>query len=323
MSDRIVITRPLPGDARVMLADAGFENTWCYDVDDNLPRETLLEQIQGAAGLLCLPGDRNVNAEVFDAAGESLKVISQYAVGYDNIDVEEAKKRGIAVGHTPDPVTEPTTDMTWLLLLGAARRVTEGAALVRNGAWTGVGPNILLGHRVRGKTLLIIGPGRIGLAVARRSVPWDMKLLYHGRTWHLVFETVPLFGRRVDLDEGLREADFVSIHTPLTDQTHHLIGARELDLMKRSAVLINTARGPIIDETALVDALREKKIAAAGLDVFENEPALHPGLAELDNAFILPHLGSATLEDRQWMTRTAVENLVAGLRGETMPFPVV
>lgn len=320
MSDpRIIITRPLQGEPRTLLEQAGFGNIWINPHDARLSRPELLAAIRGAHAVLATPADTLINAEFFDAAGPQLIIVSNYAVGVDNVDLAEAARRQIIIGHTPNAVTEPTADIAWLLLLGAAKRAGEGERLVRSGQWRGVGPNELLGHRIIGKTLLIIGAGRIGLATARRSLGWEMKVLYHARSRHEAFEQPPINARRISLEEGLAQADFVSIHTPLNDETRHMINAERLALMKRSAILINTARGAVIDEAALVQALRSKTIAAAGLDVYEKEPALHPGLAELDNTFLLPHLGTATVDDRIAMMHIAVDNIIAALRGQTPP----
>lgn len=323
-SPRIIITRPLPGGPVRLLNEAGFTNVWVNPRDERLPRAELLGAIRGAHAVLATPADTLINAEFFDAAGPQLRIVSNYAVGVDNTDLIEAKKRGIIVGHTPHAVTEPTADIAWLLLLGAAKRASEGERLVRSGTWKGVGPNEMLGHRVVGKTLLIVGAGRIGLATARRSIGWDMKVLYCARSRHLEYERPPINASRVELNEGLRQADFISIHTPLTPETRHLINAERVALMKPTAILINTSRGAVIDEAALVQALHEKRIAAAGLDVYEHEPQLAPGLADLPNTFLLPHLGSATVEDRMWMMEIAVKNVVACLRNEPLPheFPM-
>lgn len=318
-NSRIVITRPIPGDPRKLLVDAGFPNVWVNPRDERLPRPELLAAIPEAHAVLATPADTLINCEFFDAAGPQLKIVSNYAVGVDNIDLAEAKRRGILVGHTPNAVTEPTADIAWLLLLGAAKRAAEGERLVRSGTWKGVAPEQLLGHRVIGKTLFIVGAGRIGLATAKRSIGWEMNVLYHARSRHEEFERSPINAKRVSLEEGLREADFVSIHTPLTAETRHLINADRLRMMKPGAILINTARGAVIDETALVDALRSKAIAAAGLDVYEREPHLAPGLIELENTFLLPHLGSATVDDREWMMQIAVNNIIAALRGQKLP----
>jgi len=319
MSHRIIITRPLPGDPVALLKQRGFNDVWCNPDDKALSRAKLLEVIAGAHAVLATPADTQINAEFFDAAGEQLVIVSNYAVGVDNTDLDEAARRGILVGHTPHAVTEPTADAAWLLLLAAAKRATEGMDLIRSGNWTGVGPNQLLGTRVVNKTLLIIGAGRIGTATARRAPGWNLDVLYHSRNRNELFERDPINAERVSLEDGLRRADFVSIHTPLTHETHHLINADRLAQMKESAILINTARGAIVDEAALYEALKNRRIAAAGLDVFEHEPKIHPGLAELPNVFLLPHLGSATVEDRRWMMEIAVDNITGALTDGTPP----
>jgi len=317
---RIIITRPIPGDPAHMLKDAGFENIWCNPDDAPLQREQLLEAVAGAHAVLDTPADTHIDAEFFDAAGEQLIIVSNLAVGVDNIDLDEAARRGVMIGHTPHAVTEPTADTAWLLLLGAARRVHEGEQLVRCGEWRGLSPNELLGTRVINKTLFIIGAGRIGHATARRAIGWNMNMLYHSRRRHEEFEQSPINAKYISLEDGLREADFVSIHVPLSNETHHLINAERLAMMKPGSILINTARGAIVDEAALVETLKHGPLGAAGLDVFEHEPQLHPELASLDNTFLLPHLGSATVEDRKWMARIAVDNIIAALRGETPPY---
>jgi len=316
---RIVITRPMPGHPVAKLKAAEFRNVWINPVDERLRRADLLAAVRGAHAVIATPADTLINAEFFDAAGEQLKIVSNYAVGVDNIDLDEAHRRGVVVGHTPDAVTEPTADIAWLLILGAARRAREGMDLVRSGNWTGVAPNQLLGHRLVGKTLFILGAGRIGYATARRAGGFRMNVIYHARSQHEEFERDPINAKRVTLEDGLRDADVISIHTPLTNETRHLIGERELSMMKPSAILVNTARGAVIDEAALAQALRLRKIAAAGLDVYEHEPALAHGLAETRHAFLLPHLGSATEEDREWMCEIAVENVVECLRGGSPP----
>ena len=321
---RVVITRPLPGEPIEKLRSAaGLDlDIWINPVDQRLERSKLLEIVRGAHAVLVTPADMLVNAEFFDAAGPQLVIVSAYAVGVDNIDVAEAKRRGIIVGHTPGAVTEPTADMAWLLILAAARRAREGLDLSRSGRWTGVRPFDPMGQRLVGKTLHIIGAGRIGFATARRSIGWNMRVLYTARTRHEEFESPPISATRIALEEGLRQADVVSIHTPLTSETRHLINRERLRMMKPSAVLVNTSRGPVVDEEALVEALREGWIFAAGLDVFEREPQIHPGLVELENAYLMPHWGSTTYEDREWMTQIAVDNIIAALRREKPPHVV-
>lgn len=321
---RVAITRLLPGDPEARLRAAAGDrvgDVFRHDLDSPLERGALLDAVRNTRAVITTPGDV-VDSDFFDAAGPGLRIVSNFAVGVDNIDLDEAARRDVLVGHTPGAVTEPTADIAWMLLLGAARRATEGIRLIRSGNWTGLGVHDLLGARVVGKTLLVVGAGRIGLAVARRSVGWQMRVLYVARSRHEEFEAAPISGQRVELDAGLREADFVSVHTPLTSETRHLIGAHELAAMRPGAVLVNTARGPVVDEAALVAALRERRIGAAGLDVYEREPQLAPGLAELDNAFLLPHLGSATVDDRVWMMEIAVDNAAAVLRGEAPPHVV-
>ena len=310
----IVLTRPLPGEPLERLAGAGLTNVWVNPRDERLSRPQLLEAVGGAHAVIATPADVRINAEFFDAAGSQLVIVSNYAVGVDNIDLDEARRRGITVGNTPDAVTEPTADCAWMLLLAAARRAREGLAIVRSGTWKGVKPLDPAGKRILGKTLLIIGAGRIGHAVARRAVGWNMTILYNARSRHPEFEDPPIGARRVDLDAGLAEADLVTVHTPLTDETRHLIDARRLGLMKPSAVLVNTSRGPIVDEAALAAALRDGAIFGAGLDVYENEPEVHPDLVDNERAFLLPHWGSTTDEDRAWMTALAVDNVIAALR---------
>ncbi len=315
----IALLRSFPGDAPAMLAAAGLTNVWENPDPRKLSADQIVEHAHGAAGVMIAPGDGQFGSEFFDAVGDQLRVISCYAVGYDSVNVAEATARGIAVGYTPGPTTEPTADITWLLLLGAARNAASGERLVRSGTWQGISPSDRPGCRVVGKTLLIVGAGRIGRAVARRAIGWQMKLLYNSRSAKPEMEAPPLSARHVELDAGLAEADFVSIHTPLTEHTRYLFDAKRLAKIKRGAILINTARGAIIEEAALVDALTSGHLAAAGLDVYEQEPLIHPGLMELDNTFLLPHVGSATREDRIWMTEMAVANLAAGVRREALP----
>lgn len=279
-------------------------------------RGQIMEGLREAQAAICTLTER-IDREVLDVAPH-LRVIANYAVGYDNIDLEAAKAKGIVVANTPDVLTEATADLTWALLLALARRVPEGHWLVQQGAWTGWEPTQLLGAEVSGKTLGIIGMGRIGQAVARRALGFNMPVLYsshravgqpsQGQSW-----------RRVSLEELLSSSDFISLHVPLTPETHHLIGANELKLMRPTAYLINTARGPIIDEAALVEALREGRLAGAGLDVYEQEPALHAGLRSLTQVVTLPHLGSATLGTRVRMGLVCIENVQAVLEGRPAP----
>ena len=263
--------------------------------------------------LLTVPIDRTVMERA-----PKLRVISNVAVGYDNIDVEEAGRRGILVTNTPDVLTEATADLAWALLLGAARRVTEAERYLRKGKWKRFEFDLLRGVDVHGKTLGIIGAGRIGQAVGDRATGFSMNVLYTSRNRKLLFEHNTR-ARRVDLRTLLRESDFVSVHVPLGAKTRGLIGAKELGRMKKTAVLVNAARGPVVDEAALVRALKSGEIRAAGLDVFEKEPKIHPGLLKLDNVVLLPHIGSSTEVTRLRMLETALRNCLEVLRGNVPP----
>jgi glyoxylate reductase len=270
---------------------------------------------QADAAIVTL-GDR-IDAETIHAATR-LKILANYAVGYNNIDLAAARQRGLTVTNTPDVLTDATADLTWALLLATARRVVEGDALVRSGHWTGWSPTQLLGTEVSGKTLGIIGMGRIGQAVAHRAVGFRMPVRYHTRQ-HMATSSLPSAWQHRSMQDLLGEADVVTIHVPLTPATHHLIGARELSWMRPTAFVINTARGPIVDEAALADALKTGIIAGAGLDVFEQEPAIHPELAQLRHVVLLPHLGSATLHARVQMGLVCLENIQAVLDGRPAP----
>jgi len=315
---RIAVTRLLPGGAIDRLRAAGDVTV---HAEDRAPtRDELLALVRDADGLLCLLTER-VDAVLFDAAPR-LRVVSNYAVGVDNVDVAEATRRGVLVTNTPGVLTETTADLTWALLLAACRRLGEGERLMRAGQWQGWAPLQLLGSDVYGKTLGIVGLGRIGQAVARRASGFGMTVLHHTR--RPVDPTVEraLGARSVGLDELLRTADIVSLHVPSTPDTRHLMNRERLRLMKRSAYLINTTRGAVVDEAALVEALREGTIAGAALDVYEREPLLAPGLAELSNVVLAPHLGSATIEARTAMADLAAANLLAALAGRRPPHPV-
>ncbi len=247
-----------------------------------------------------------------------LKIIANYAVGYNNIDLAAARARGIVVTNTPDVLTDATADLTWALLLSVARRVLEGDRWMRAGTWPGWAPTQMLGHDVSGKTLGIIGMGRIGQAVAQRAQGFRMNVLYTSRRPCPSLPGTSSWTHR-PLTDVLRHSDFVSMHVPLTETTHHLIGPRELAMMKATSFLINTSRGPVVDEAALVSALQVGKIAGAGLDVYEQEPIVHAGLTALPNVVLLPHLGSATLDTRVRMGRICLENIAAVLEGTPAP----
>jgi glyoxylate reductase len=280
---------------------------------DTLPSPSALRAGLGQADAAIVTlGDR-IDAATIQAATR-LKILANYAVGYNNIDLAAAQERGLIVTNTPDVLTDATADLTWALLLATARRIVEGDALVRSGRWTGWSPTQLLGADVSGKVLGIIGMGRIGQAVAQRATGFRMTVLYHQRH-PLDAASHPREWEYRSLHNLLAESDIVTIHVPLTPDTRHLIGARELGLMKPTAFLINTARGPIVDEGALVEALANRTIAGAGLDVYEEEPALHQTLARLQQVVLLPHIGSATLQARVSMGLICVDNILAILDG--------
>jgi len=285
-----------------------------------LSKAELIAAATGMEGLLCLLTD-TIDADVLDIRPR-LKVVSNYAVGFNNVDVPAATERGIPVTNTPGVLTDTTADFAFALLMAAARRVAEGDRYTRAGKYTGWAPLLMLGGDIHGKTLGLVGAGRIGLAMARRARGFSMRVLYHDVYPAPPDLAIELSLERVSLEELLAEADFVSIHAPYMPETHHLIGAPQLALMRSTAYLINTARGPLVDESALVEALRTGRIAGAGLDVYENEPALAPGLAELDNVALAPHAASASLETRTKMGMLAVENLMAVLEGKRAPFTV-
>lgn len=314
---KVLVTRQIPEAGLSLL-----RNTCDLDIypeDGPIPRPLLLEKIPQLDGLLCLLSE-SIDEELLSKVTR-LKVVSNFAVGYDNIDVEAATRRGIVVTNTPGVLTEATADMAWTLLLAAARRVGEGDRIMRTHSFRGWGPLFLLGQDIKGKTLGILGAGRIGSAVARRSTGWDMKIIYYDKNVNQELED-KYFAKKVDLMALIETSDFISIHLPLTAETNHLVNQDNLKKMKKSAVLINTARGPLIDERALVIALREKWISAAGLDVYQDEPRMAEGLAELDNAVLAPHIGSATVKTRDDMAGIAASNLLAVLEGKRPPNPV-
>jgi len=288
-----------------------------YEADPPIDRKSLLSRVADKEGLLCTITDR-IDAELIEGA-PVLKMIANYGVGFEHIEVEAATRRGIPVSNTPGVLTEATADLALALILATARRVVEGDRRVREGQFRFWAPLPFLGQQVSGRTLGIVGLGRIGRAVAQRARGFEMPVLYYSRTRLGPTEEQKRGVSWSLLENLLREADFVSLHVPLTPETRHLIGRRELELMKPSAYLINTSRGPVVDEAALVEALRQGRIRGAGLDVYEREPELSPGLADLENAVLLPHLGSATIETRTRMGLMAAENLLAGLRGERPP----
>jgi glyoxylate reductase len=301
---RVVVTHPVPPPAVDMLRKRGYDVT-IGPSEDPYPPEELAALVSGADAILALLIDR-IDAELLEAAGPRLRVVSNFAVGHDNVDLGSAASRGVRIGNTPDVLTQAVAEHTFALILAVARRIVEGDRIVRERRFRRWGPSFLLGVELRGKTLLIIGQGRIGRAVARIAAGgFGMN--------------VEIVGRGEDVHAALARADVVTVHVPLTPETRHLIGAPELEAMKPEAILVNTARGPVVDEAALVEALRAGKIAGAGLDVYEHEPELAPGLIELENVVLAPHTASATREARTAMSRLAAENVIAALEGREMP----
>ena len=309
---RVFVSRQIFPEAIDLIKSEAQVDLW----EDELPpsRETLLEKVKGIDGLLCLLTDK-VDVELMDTAGPQLKVISQIAVGFDNIDISEATSRGIPVGNTPEVLTQTTADATWALLMAAARRIVEGSNSVHNGNWRTWHPLHYLGQDVYGATLGIIGLGRIGIEVVKRANGFDMEVIYSDLFRNEAAEEEHNL-RYVDQQTLLKEADFVSLHTVLNDKTYHLIGDNEFEAMKETAVLVNAARGPVVDPQALYRALKEGKIAAAALDVTEPEPIpMDDPLLTLDNCVIVPHIASASVATRREMSRLSAQNLINGLKG--------
>lgn len=317
MKQTVVITSELPPIATGILSRR-YEVVAHPNAKGRTEEEliTIIAEADGVITLLTDPVTRKVLE-----ANPNLRAVSNYAVGVDNIDLAAARELGITVTNTPGVLTEATADLTMALLLASARRVVEGDRMLRRGEFHGWEPLMMLGSSLQGKRLGIVGLGRIGTAVARRARGFGLEVAYTSRKSRPALEQ-ELDASRLDLDELLATSDFISIHAPLTSDTRHLIGAEAFSKMKPGAILINTARGPIVDESALADALIAGRIRGAALDVFENEPAVEPRLLALDNVVLLPHLGSATEETRSEMARIAAENLTAVLEGQPPPFPV-
>lgn len=312
MKPKIFLTRQLPPEPMQSLAER-CDLTWNRE-DRVLTRSEIAIASREVDGLLCLITD-SIDAD-FLSGCSNLKVVSNYAVGFNNIDVDAATTRGIVVTNTPGVLTESTADMAFALLMATARRIVEGDQFVRQGKWEGWGPLQFLGQDVAGSTLGLIGFGRIGKAMARRAQGFSMPVLYWNRTRLSPSEERELDVAYAEMDEVLEKSDFLSLHVALTDQTRHLIGRAEIEKMKTTASIINTARGPVIDESALVETIRSGRIAGAGLDVYEQEPKLAGGLAELPSVVIAPHLGSATHATRTKMGMMAVDDCLAGCAGQ-------
>jgi glyoxylate reductase len=313
------VTNRIPPSAVELLRGAG--EVRLDQRETAIPRGDLLELVAGADAVLTLLHDR-VDAELLEAAGLQLRCVANVAVGYDNVDLAAAAERGVLVTNTPEVLDDATADLTWALLLAATRRLAEGDRLVRSGREWSWGMHFMLGSSLRGKLLGIVGLGGIGRRVAERGRAFGMEMAYHSRHPAPAEVEAALAAERMPLERLLEEADVLSLHCPLTPETHHLIGARELEAMKESAVLVNAARGPIVDERALAEALASGQIAAAGLDVYENEPRVEPRLLELDNVVLTPHLGSATVETRTAMAELAARNAISVLRGQGPLTPV-
>lgn len=312
---KVLITGRLPEEVMAVIKKEHLVEA--HGEDRPMERKRLLDLVRDKEGLLCMITDR-IDEELLNRAAH-LKMIANLAVGYDNIDMEAATLRHIPVSNTPDVLTDATADLTFALILATARRVVEGDKRTRAGKFRYWAPSLFLGRGVSGKTLGIIGLGRIGRAVAQRAKGFDMGVLYNNRRPLAATLEKELGVEYADFTTLLAQSDFVSVHVPLNDETRHLIDSEALGKMKSTAYLINTSRGPVVDERALEKTLREGKIAGAGLDVYENEPYVFPDLMELENVVLLPHMGSATVETRTGMARKATENLLAGLSGKRPP----
>ncbi|MFY0628009.1 MAG: D-glycerate dehydrogenase [Reichenbachiella sp.] len=315
MKPKVFLTRELPPKSMErLLAHTDLE----YNKEDRvLTKEEIIEGVKGKDALLCLLTD-HIDGDIMDANAD-LKIIANYAVGFNNIDVEAATARKIPVTNTPGVLTDTSADMAFTLLVSTARRIVEGDSFLRTGQWNGWGPLQFLGADIYGATLGIIGLGRIGKAVAKRGAGFDMKIIYWNRTRLSEEEEKELGLTYASFEDVLKQSDFVSLNVAYNEETFHLISDKELGLMKDSAILINTARGPVVDEKALVKALKVKEIAGAGLDVYEEEPKVEPELMKMDNCVLLPHLASATIATRTKMGMIAIDNILALFEGKEMP----
>jgi len=312
---RIAVTRAVPGQLDIPGAHIDL-------LGDDLPkRDALLKFVPGADIIVSMYTDR-IDDELLEAAGNQLRGVCNFAVGINNIDLDACARRGVIVTNTPDAVTEGTADMAWLLILAVARKLIEADRYARSSAYPHRGPLGMadfMGLDLTGRTLAIIGAGRIGFATAMRARGWGMNILYVARTKHWDFELAPLAAERVELDQALSRADVVSIHTPLTPETTHLLDERRLELLKPTAIVVNTSRGPVVDEQALAEALHAGQLWGAGLDVFEREPEIHPDLLTAPNTVLTPHIGSAEQRFRHMMTDMVTENARAILEDRTPP----
>jgi len=308
---KIFVTRKIPEPGLDLLRK--HHEIFVNSEDRVLSKKEIIKGLKGKDGLLCLLTDP-IDAEVIESEPK-LKMIANYAVGYNNIDVKTATKHKIPISNTPNVLTDTTAEMAWALLFSVSRRIVEADKFTRNGNFNGWAPLLMLGRDISKKKLGIIGAGRIGASFAMKSKGFDMEILYSDKKTNKELE-INLGAKKVKIETLLKESDFLSIHVPLTPKTTHLIGKKELKLMKKTSILINTSRGPVIDEKALVKALKENWISAAGLDVYENEPKITSELLELDNVVLQPHSASATIETRTKMAIMAAEDMISGLKGE-------
>jgi glyoxylate reductase len=312
----VVVTRAVPGGPFVVEGVPVREGP-----EQPLGRGGLLDHVRGASVIVSMFSDA-VDAELLDAAGAGLVGVCNFAVGYNNIDLRACRGRGVVVTNTPDAVTDGTANLAIGLQLAVSRRMVEGDRFVRAGTWPGLAPlsmKAFMGLELAGRVMHIVGAGRIGYATALRARALGMEVIYSSRSRKLAFEMAPICGRWVELEPGLRTAHAVSLHTPLTDETRHLLSRERIGMLRQDAVVINTSRGPVLDEAALVEALRSGRLWGAGLDVFEYEPRLAPGLAELENVVLTPHIGSAEARWRAEMTRMCEANAAAILAGREPP----
>jgi len=311
---KIFVTRKIPEPGLELLRKDHKIEVFAYD---KVPtKQEIIKGVKGKDGLLCLLSDK-IDANIINAE-PNLKMIANYAVGYDNIDVKTATKKKIPVSNTPGVLTDATAEMTWALIFSVARHIVKADKFTRAGKFKGWGPMLMLGQGVSNKTLGVVGAGRIGESFALKSKGFKMSVLYANERINTTLEK-ELKAKKVELAELLKESDFISLHVPLTKETHHLIGEKELKMMKKDAILINTSRGPVVDEKALIKALKEKWIFGAGLDVYEHEPEISKELKKLNNIVLQPHSASATFESRTNMAIIAAKNMLAGLKGEKPP----
>jgi len=311
---KVFVTRRIPQPGLDLLKDFDM---MLNPEDRVLTKQELIAGGKGKDAVLCLLTDP-IDGEIMDAL-PTVKIFANYAVGFNNIDVEAATKRKVAITNTPGVLTDTTADFAWTLLMAAGRRLVEADKYCRAGRYEGWGPMLFLGHDIHHKTLGIVGMGRIGQAVARRAHGFEMKILYTDEFRLPPEKEQELRATFVSLEQLLKESDFVSLHVPLMASTKHLVGKKQLEMMKKTAVLVNTSRGPVVDERALVEALKHQTIFAAGLDVYEEEPRLAPGLADLDNVTIPPHIASASIDTRAKMATMAASNIIAFFKGEKPP----